>query len=648
MKTHLKKIFISIICLTTAISFGQNIEDLDKRAEEFYIQKKYNMAIKLWLDAIEIDPTNEKIQKKIEIIYGIKQRKDLAIQRSKLNYKIARKYLRKDFTEEDFKIGEKAATKSIKNYIKAFRLDPKDPELRSLLEDMKKLEADLASAKEKQRLTRALLAKIKRLKNEAKLLMEPVKKEIKPDYKAALKVWEEVLDLAPKDKEAKEGKRKCTLAIENRIKFEKIRRFMANGKELYNKRQYAKSRIEFSQVIRIDEQNEDAKDFIEKIDDKLAEAKLRLRKRQQAEDFYQSGLINIKKYNFSQAEEDLESALALIKNYKDAKRWLANLGRLKKEYEQRKLRERLKMINKEFQDGVIALSDGRYKDAVTAFSRTLNLDPGNELAKNYLKRSQDALKKQAEEVVDQNSPYYNIIASLIIAGKSLYKKGKYIESRKKWDRILQLFPKNRIATQYILRCELALNPDRFEEFAKRFINEARDLMKKKKYKEALRKLNLIKSIKKNYPEIEKLIARVKYFDRQQAGGGNLNAATRAEINRRYNLAINFVRRGGKANYTRALGELQWIVQRDPNNTKAAIMFNKVRTQVPGNIQVAQKRRLNPAQRRLVRVYYNRGINYYLNNNFKNAIIQWRKVLAIDPGNVKAKNNIRKVIGLLNR
>ncbi len=643
-----KAIFALCIYILISVSVvAQNVEDMDKRAEEFFIQKKYNQAIKLWLDAIEIDPNNEKIQKKIEIIYNIKQRKDLAIQRSKLNYKIARKYLRKDFTEEDFSIGEKAAKRSIKNYIKAYCLDPKDAEIKALIDDMRKLESDLKAAREKQRLSRELLARIRRLKVKAQLLMEPVQKNTKPDYKAALKVWIEVLDLAEQDKQAKEGKRKCTLAIKNRIKFEKILNFMANGKQYYKTKKYAKSRIEFRQVIRIDENNEEAKDFIEKIDDKLADRRLRLRKRQQAEDFYRSGLTNIKKYNFDQAQEDFESALALIANYRDAKRMLASLERLKKEYERRKLREKIKMINKEFQDGVIALSDGRYKDAVTAFSRTINLDPDNQLAKNYLKRSQDALKKLAEEVVDQNSPYFNIINSLIVAGKSLYRKKQYKKSRQKWDRILQLFPKNRIATQYILRCELQLNPDRFEQFAKRFIEEARGLIKQKKYKDAIKKLQLIQSIKKDYLDVKKLIAKAKRFNRQ-TGGSNLNIAGRAEVNRRYNLALNYVRRGGKANYVNALKQLQWIVQRDPGNTKAAIMFNKIRTQVPSKIKIVRGRRLTAAQRRLIKVYYYRGINYYSNNNFKRAILQWRKVLAIDPGHVKAKNNIRKVIAFLNR
>ncbi len=58
--------------------------------------------------------------------------------------------------------------------------------------------------------------------------------------------------------------------------------------------------------------------------------------------------------------------------------------------------------------------------------------------------------------------------------------------------------------------------------------------------------------------------------------------------------------------------------------------------------------LTAKQRELVNKYYYNGINYYTNNNFQKAIEEWRKVLAIDPGNVKARNNIRKVLAFMER
>ena len=49
----------------------------------------------------------------------------------------------------------------------------------------------------------------------------------------------------PEDNEALEGKRKCDFAIENRIKFEKIRTYMARGIEYFDKKDYGAARMEF-------------------------------------------------------------------------------------------------------------------------------------------------------------------------------------------------------------------------------------------------------------------------------------------------------------------------------------------------------------------------------------------------------------------
>ncbi len=652
MKFLIKYTILSpiLIFLLVIATFGQSVDDLDKQAEEFFKKKLFNQAIKLWLDALNIEPDNEKIQKKIEIIYEIKQKKDISILRSKIHYKIARKYLRKDFTEEDFQNGKRSANKSFRNYITAYRLDPKDPEIRGLMEDMKRLEADLRAAEEKQRLSLALKAKVKKLKLMAREAMNPTKKGVKEDYKSALKFWEEILDLVPKDKEAKEGKRKCKLAIENRIKFEKIRNFMNAGKKYFKNKKYNLAKLEFKQVLQIDEKNSDAKDFIEKIDDKLADARLKMRRRQQAEDFYVSALKNIRENKFNQAQEDLESCLALIPNYKDAKQRLSSLDRLRAEYKKRQFALRLKRINASFQVGMIAYSQDRFQEAIQAFNKTLTLDPANKLAKEFIKKAQEAYQEKRENIVDENSPYYTIINSLIMSGKSLFKKGDYVNSKKKWDRILELFPKNKIAKTYQVKCILKLNPSMAKSYIAKIYKDGKNYEKKKNYKKALQMYEEVKELSPDYPNIDKQIAKLKVTQKTAVSSSNVSGVSRAEINRRYNLAMVFYRRGGASNYQNALAQLQWIVRRDPGNVRAIISLNKISTQLksPSRVQVTRTSRLTPRQRRLIKLYYYRGINYYSNNDFRRAILQWRKVLAIDPTHVKARNNIRKCLVFLGR
>ena len=62
---------------------------MDNDAREFFDNKDYNRAIGLWLNCLEIEPENEKIQQMIELVYEIKQRKDISFQKARLNYRIA-------------------------------------------------------------------------------------------------------------------------------------------------------------------------------------------------------------------------------------------------------------------------------------------------------------------------------------------------------------------------------------------------------------------------------------------------------------------------------------------------------------------------------------------------------------------------------
>jgi tetratricopeptide (TPR) repeat protein len=476
-------------------------------------------------------------------------------------------------------------------------------------------------------------------------------------YPEALKNWEEILSFFAMDKEADEGKRKCQMAIDNKIKFEKINNFMARGKDLFIKKDLNGAMLEFVQVLGLDPRNRDAKDFIEQINEKFEAARMGEQRKQQAENLYQSGIENIRRYRFDEALEDFENSLAFVKDYKDAKERMKTIPALKKQFLEMENIKKFERINREFQDGLIALSEGRYKDAIAAFDTTLALDPKNERARGYLKQAKEAQSLAEEEVVDENSPYFNIVNTIILSGKRLYNNGEFDESRKNWNNILKLFPKNRIATEYLLRCELKLNPEAFKTFSKRLIEEGTDFLKKNQLKQALKKFELIKSISPDYPGIDKLIAQTGPANAVIGIGGAgvaavITPAERADMERRYRIAINLYQQGGKDNSQKALNELQNIAKRDPDNIKAVIGANKIEAELRfGNVREgdgAGKKQLTADQKELVKKFYYSGISYYSNNNFNKAVDEWRKVLAIEPDNIKAKNNIRKTLILLGK
>lgn len=638
MKLKIYSAAILLLCIMLIPQgrlLSENIKDIDKRAQEYYEKREFNKAIAEWLLILDIDPGNEEIQKKIEMVYDEKHKKDMSVQKAKIYIKLANRKIKKNIKQS-----KSDADTAMENMVEAFRIDPRDPELQAMKEEMKTLKKEIEIEERKQRLSALLKQKYNELLVKAQ---EEMKNE---NYEEALDTWEEMLDIVPNDSKAVEGKRQAELAINNRLKFERVKALMASGKSLFEEKKYKESRLEFQQALRIDRDNREVEDYIDRIDEILEEQANYELRRMQAEQFYVSGLNSLKKKDFERAEDDFENVLAVISDYKDAAELLESIDRLRREHEEELRRMKIKKIDKQFQKGLLALTDGQYKDAIISFEAVLLLDPENSLARRYIQTAKDALRQIREERVDKDSPYYNIVNSLIVSGKLLYKKGDYRESIKRWEKILDLFPKNKIATEYLLRCNFKLNPDTFNESLDKIAADGRKLLREKEYSQALRKFELIKSLAPGYSGINYLIASAKKTPEKKV----VSTVSPAQIERKIKAGIDYYRRGGKENMEKALEEFTWVNQRDPENTSAIIYMNKIQAQLRvGSVEVArQTRALSAKEKRLVKVHYFKGINYYFNNDFDKAITEWRKVLAIDPDHEKAKLNIRKCLVLLKR
>ena len=164
---------------------------------------------------------------------------------------------------------------------------------------------------------------------------------------------------------------------------------------------------------------------------------------------------------------------------------------------------------------------------------------------------------------------------------------------------------------------------------------------------------MIKSIDPTFPKIDELIAsaQVSTRFRRRPGTTNQTVVTADDVERHYQAGLALYQKGGEANIRASLEQFRWIAQNDPENMKSLIVMNKIESQlrIGSSVEAADTGpKLTDNQKRLVGEYYFRGINFYSNNNYEKAIDEWRKVLAIDPSNEKAKNNIRKCLALLKK
>ncbi|HON16546.1 MAG TPA: hypothetical protein PLA51_08715, partial [Spirochaetota bacterium] len=643
--------FSFFIVLGSGYVYTQSVAEMDREAEEYFKKKDFSKAVALWLNILDIDPDNIDVQKKVEFLYEMKQKKDLELERAKYNYKLAKKELVQNISKnlsDDEALKNLLTSKSyaevaFSSFITAYRIDSLDSELQLLREDMQRLEQVITSEEKRLKTSIELREKISGFVALAKKAMEEER------YKDALENWEAVLKLFPEHSEAIEGKRQALLAIENVIRYENIKKYMASGVDLFSKNELKLARQDFMNVLQLDPENSAAKDYIEKIDDKLNERKRYEQRLKEAENFYLSGIKNLKESRFDDAVDDFENVLTLIPDYKDTKQRLSSIPEMKKEFEKRERDKKLRLIDESFQSGLIALAESRYQDAISAFEKTLTLDPLNKLVPLYIQRAKDAQRLVEEEIVDENSSYFAFVNSLIESGRKLYDSGKYKESKEKWEQILQLFPANKIANEYNFRCELQLKPSQREVMLNRLVSDGEELLKKRDYRGAYRKFQLAMSIDPSYPDIKNLVAKAEKGERF-SGTASLSPVDINEIERRFNLGIAYYKKGGEENMRKALAELRWVVSKDPDNVKAVVSVNKIEAQlrIGSSTEKAGTAKLTPEQEKLVRQYYYSGINYYSNNDFKRAIAEWRKVLAIDPNHEKAKNNIRKCLVLLGK
>jgi tetratricopeptide (TPR) repeat protein len=642
-----RNIALFFFFFSTATLLSQSVADIDKRAQAYYEQKQFARAIAEWIRALEIDPDNVEIQQKIEIVYEKKREKDLAVQRSKKELREALEAIEKDDPED----GKDHADRAIDYFVTAYRIDPNDTDLIIMRDRLQRARNKASLEIERKRLNEQKQREYERLKKRVIVLMDEKK------FEEAIPVWDKMLEVFPEDDYAAQGKRTANLAIQSRLRFEQIQRLLTNAKQLFDNEEYVNAQSEFSEVMKIDPGNPEATEYLTKIDGILEERVKLEQKRIQAERFYQSALRNTEEYQFDTAREEFESVIDLIENYKDAKSRLAELDDLERQYIEDMKQRNLRKINEEFQKGFLFLSQKDYRGAIGSFQAVLDIDPKNEQARKYIKTAKEALAEDKKDIVDVDSPYFDLVQSLIASGKKYYAEGEYEKSLKQWERILNLFPSNSVATENMLLCQFKINPSLYERFAKEQIEEGKELLEKRNFDRALRKFTIIKNISPDYPGIDELIADATPAEPviipQTAStpqpAPEAQRVPAAQIASRYQRAVQSYQSG---NLQSALTDFRWVVQNDPQNVQAIININRIESQLrfssgdSGSTASPQQNTLNAEQKALVRRYYFNGITYYSRNQFPEAIAEWRKVLAIDPNHAKAQNNIRKCLLLM--
>lgn len=375
-------ISLMLACSTNLVQPG-SVEDSERRADSLFEKKYYNDAAAIWMSILDKDPANNRIKKKLESVTAIKTEKDAAFWKAQLEFQLAKKLLSSNNERSE---GISHARDSLQCYNKAKELDPHSNEIQDFGDDMKWLEKKIAETEEWVHLP-------EKNKNDCdKLRHKALENMNAGDFSAAFSAWDSILAFHSKNIDAMEGRRMSKLAAEDRPRFEKLKYHLLRGKKFLDKKDYERSRSEFMQAISIDKESYDVKRYLRDIDERLEGKRLYKTKLESAEKFYKEGNEFLTKIRFKDAAEAFQNCLSIIVDYKDARKKLQDVDRLRNEYEKKTSNIKNKHIQKAFIRGLSDYEMGRYKAAADAFEEVLKIDNSNAPAREYLKRSREAMK----------------------------------------------------------------------------------------------------------------------------------------------------------------------------------------------------------------------------------------------------------------
>jgi tetratricopeptide (TPR) repeat protein len=262
--------------------------------------------------------------------------------------------------------------------------------------------------------------------------------------------------------------------------------------------------------------------------------------------------------------------------------------------------EKRKTIETWVSEGRAYFETGSYELAIRRFNNVLEWEPDNETAKRYL------IEAKYEAYLEE--------------GRSFLEENNWERARRAFNAALNIMPGDALAHKYIERTNYlekeAVRLAAVEAEITEILDEVDKLNKRGFYRQSIA---ILEEIIKEIPDREELLAALATSRRYLAASETASVLTEelpkeipAAVIIRYELADGLL---GAGDITGAINALEPIVDEYPHFYEASS--------------------------RLVESYMYRGLDLYSNGYIETALVYWRKVLAIDPGNAKAVRYIEK-------
>lgn len=297
---------------------------------------------------------------------------------------------------------------------------------------------------------------------------------------------------------------------------------------------------------------------------------------------------------------------------------------------------------KYFKQALVDYDAGDYKSAMENFSEALFLDPNNKQAKYYLEKAGRKFLEAVEAKRESDRIEILNRARTVIAerkkkvkesydeGIKHYKRGEFLRAGEAFNAVLEIEPEHKEAKKYLELIEKRLldivNKGEFESVGELYYAQGIIFYIKGEWAKAISQWENAVKIDPSNKEISEFLNIARKRQQEE------EAFEKAEVLYRDGLAQY---NNGKIN--EAIKQLEEVIKLNPQHRKAQELLAKVREKA-ADIKKEERERMI---RETVERHYFKGIDYYAEGQFNNAIKEWEEVLKIDPTHSGAKEYLNK-------
>lgn len=426
-----------------------------------------------------------------------------------------------------------------------------------------------------------------------------------------------------KSKENNNSTHKLSVTFYFRLKLseEMMERYYNKAIRYYNDFKFKEAFDIFKELYRTDRNYRETAYYYELLKKRIRERELAESERlEQAEKLYKEAVKFYNKKQYTLAKGNLIECLKRNIKHIEARRLLNRIHQIQKE------EETIKKAKVREKEGDYYFSLGQYASALVEYNESLKLNPDNELLKLKIEKTKKQLGKENTSALGYR---------LYREGKSLFEKGEYTKAISKWEEALIALPNFTLVKLEIEKAKRLIKEQEDAETLNRmFADQIQNFFKVADYNyknnnfvEALFQIESILEMdphnRKALEYKKKILTKIKVE--------KIKDKKKRKIKEEYHLSEG-IKSFKKNKLEDALFHFGKVIALNP---KKSASIKELAT-VLQKISELEKQGINKdsPNYRLIESHYRKGMKYFTERKFEQAVAEWKRVLKIIPENIK--------------